>query len=384
MMAVTAGVQLMPKRKKDNCEHIKRKIRRLERKLERKKKHHRSRYNSSCSELSEFSYRSSPISKDDQEVIVDLDAPCSEGQPEGQSEQVLGSHLEAMQSTSHDGHSSTEAPKRTLPSDQMSAPETENIQLESEILEILGTDPTTEKRYGKEIDSNVSTRFQYWVTTGISKELRKELVDKYMTPENCKLIDPAELNPEIKAAVSDIIIKRDKAIQSKQKELTAGITCLGEAITAILSAKEKDTALLKTLMDLAKIICDCQHSDTITRRNFLLNAVKRDLRESLQNTKIDKQLFGENLTETIKSAKAINKSGTDLKQSATPKFPKKNLSSNPASSSRNLNWKGPGPSRRPTGPPRTKEPVTTLMRRRPINSSKQSQYPQQRQNNNRR
>ncbi|CAH0404107.1 unnamed protein product [Chilo suppressalis] len=108
-----------------------------------------------------------PRAYHDQEVIVDLDAPCSEGQPEGQLEQVLGSHLEAIQSTSHDGHSSTEAPKRILPSDQMSAPETENIQLESKILEILDTDPTTENRYGKEIYNNVSTRFQYWVTTDL-------------------------------------------------------------------------------------------------------------------------------------------------------------------------------------------------------------------------
>lgn len=66
-----------------------------------------------------------------------------------------------------DGHSSTEAPKRDLPSDQTSALETENIHLDSEVLEILGTDPTSVRSAGV---------FQHWVTTGINKELRKELV----------------------------------------------------------------------------------------------------------------------------------------------------------------------------------------------------------------
>lgn len=51
-----------------------------------------------------------------------------------------------------------------------------------------------------------------------------------MTPENCKLIDPPELDPKIKAAVSDIIAKHNKAIQLKQKESTAGNTCLVKSI----------------------------------------------------------------------------------------------------------------------------------------------------------
>ncbi|KAJ8708397.1 hypothetical protein PYW07_010522 [Mythimna separata] len=246
--------------------------------------------------------------------------------------------------------------------------------LDSDLLDILGADPTTDKKYGKEINKELSIRLQHWTTMGITKEQRKELKEKYLTPENAKLIDPPELNAEIKAAVSDIITKRDKAIENKQKLLTLAISSLGEGITLLLSDKEKNTALLKLLMDATRIICDCQHADSVTRRNFLLNAVKKELREQLQNSKIDTLLFGENLAETIKTAKSINKSGTDLKQ-PPQKPPNKKFAAMP---SRNLNWRNPGPSRRPTGPPRIREPATISTPTRPASSSKQSQHPPQR------
>lgn len=275
-----------------------------------------------------------------------------------------------------------EAPEPVPVADPM-IPAIEDSVLDNELLDILGTDPTTEKKYGKDIQKDLSIRFQHWTRTGITKELRRELKENYLTPENAKLIDPPELNAEIKAAVSDIIAKRDKAIESKQKQLTLAITSLGEAITLILSAKEKNTALLKLLMDSTRIICDCQHADSVTRRKFLLNAVKKEVREQLQNTKIDKLLFGENLAETIKTAKAITKSGTDLKPAPAPTPPNKKFTQSTGNTSRNLNWRNPGPTRRPKGPPRMKEPATTSTNQ-PASSSKQSQHPQQRQNYRRR
>lgn len=278
-------------------------------------------------------------------------------------------------------HPLSVAPEPVPPAESTEKIATEELGLDGELLDILGIDPTTEKKYGKEIQKDLSTRLQHWTTMGLTKELTKELKEKYLTPENCKLIDPPKLNPEIKAAVADIIAKRDKAIENKQKLLTTAIACLGEAITLILTAKEKNTTLLKLLTDTARIICECQHADSTTRRNFLLNSVKKEVREQLQNTKIDTLLFGANLAETLKSAKAINKSGTDLKQPA-PKVQNKKPTQNASNSSKN--WKPQGPVRRQTAPQRTKEPAVNSTRGRPTNSFKQSQTPQQRPSYNRR
>lgn len=252
------------------------------------------------------------------------------------------------------------------------APETGDT-LDAELLEILGTDPTTVKQYGKDIQKDLSIRLEHCATNGLTKELRKEYKDRYLTPDNCKLIDPPEINAEIKAAVSDIVVKRDKAIENKQKQLTSAISCLSEAITLLMSNKDKNTPLLKLLIDSTRILCDCQHADTITRRNFLLNAMKKEMKDQLQNTKIDKFLFSENLADTLKSAKTINKSGADLKISA-PKPPPKKFTSQ---TSRNLNWK-PGPARRQPGPSRTREPASIPTRHRPMNTSRTSQHQHQR------
>ncbi|KAI5631802.1 hypothetical protein NE865_15494 [Phthorimaea operculella] len=269
------------------------------------------------------------------------------------------------------------APAGTAPPSATQPPDTdEQLPLDNDLLNILGSDPTTDKKYGKDIHKDLPIRFQHWATTGLSKDMRKDLKENYLTPENCKLIDPPELNAEIKAAVSDIVAKRDKAIAGKQKQLTSAITCLGQAITHVLSSKEKDTQLLKLLMDSVRLICDCQHADTLTRRNFLLNTLKKEMREQLQNTKVDKLLFGENLAETLKCAKAINKSGIDLKPAAPKVENKKQITPSPSNTTKNLNWRNPGQVRRQTGPPRMKEPAMTSTRSRQPASSKLSQHPQ--------
>ncbi|KAL4714779.1 hypothetical protein ACJJTC_002638 [Scirpophaga incertulas] len=45
----------------------------------------------------------------------------------------------------------------------------------------------------------------------------------------------------------------------------------------------------------------------------LQEAIKKEVREHLFDTEIDTYLFGEKLPETLKAAKAINKSGTELR-----------------------------------------------------------------------
>ncbi|CAG4918523.1 unnamed protein product [Colias eurytheme] len=101
-------------------------------------------------------------------------------------------------------------------------------------------------------------------------------------------------------------------------------------------------------MDIGRIFCDIQHSDSECQRNFALYSVKKELKEQLSTTKIYKFLFGSNLLETVKTATAISKSSFDLKPDA-PKKPKSNPT--PSTSGKPLNWKTRTPARRqPPGP----------------------------------
>jgi hypothetical protein len=239
--------------------------------------------------------------------------------------------------------------------------------LDSMLLDILGDDPTATAEYGKDINDQLASRLDYFASNGLTKEARKELSEKYLVPSNCVRIGAPTLNAEIKAALPENLVKRDKAIETRQNLLAKAISSLGSAISDELSTTNKNQDLLKKLMDTGRLLCDIQHAESVTRRNFALYALKKDLKEHLFNTKIDKYLFGENLSETLKTAKAVSKSGTDLKVSTASTS--KKFTPTPKNQNKNLNWKTPAPPRRQQGPQRSREPAT---RRQPPSSSKQS------------
>ncbi|XP_049871769.1 uncharacterized protein LOC126370787 [Pectinophora gossypiella] len=220
----------------------------------------------------------------------------------------------------------------------------QSIVLDDDVLEILGEDPTATLKYGPDIRTELASRFQHIATEGLPREDRKKLIEKYPLPANCLHVGAPTINPEIKAALTDNIIKRDKGIESKQKEMASAITCLTDIISIHLNSKDKDNQVLQKLMDIGRILCDIQHGDSITRRNFILFAVKNDMQEHLKSTKIDTSLFGQNLSDTLKSAKAVNKSGADLKiPEANKNIPKKAKPTQP------LNRRAAATSRRPAG-----------------------------------
>lgn len=279
------------------------------------------------------------------------------------SSDILESQTDAEEVTMPEATQSMPPPvtTSTLPSVVTAVVTTETedtvTELDEVTLDILGADPSVSKSCGNNIQKDLAIRYTHIVTSGLDKELRKELLEKYLPPGNCALVDAPVLNPEIKAAVTDIVIKRDKAIFDKQKQTASAISSVSEAITVMLSKDDKDPVLLKTLMDTGRLLCDTQYKDSITRRNFILAVLKKELKNQIQQTKVDRFLFGEELPETLKAAKAINKSGSELKSTPQPKPVTKKLKPAPTK-----NWKGPPPSRRPpqastSGTLRTREPA---------------------------
>ncbi|XP_026320713.1 atrial natriuretic peptide receptor 1-like [Hyposmocoma kahamanoa] len=102
----------------------------------------------------------------------------------------------------------------------------------------------------------------------------------------------------------------EEAMESKQKQTSSTIFALDEAITRLFSQRTRDNTMLKLLMDAARIVCDCQYKESLTRRGFILSGVKKEMKEQMKDTKIDKFLFGKNLSETLKAAKAIQKTSS--------------------------------------------------------------------------
>ncbi|RVE48767.1 hypothetical protein evm_006541 [Chilo suppressalis] len=270
----------------------------------------------------------------------------------------------------------------TIPADDMpveaqtlSQENRNNKELDTDVLEILGEDPSHTQNVGNNIRSELVYRLTHIATEGLNTESRKELIKKYPIPANCLCIGAPKLNPEIRVAIPENSIKRDKGIVSKQTQMTSAIACLGEIISNELNSKDKDKERLVKLMDLSRLLCDIQHADSVTRKNFILFSLKRE--EHLINTKIDSLLFGEELAEILKTAKLINKSGTELK--ADP--PTKNLPKRSKIPLQNhLNRKAPGSAYRQPGPSqRSYEPAGRRLPPPPPLARSSRQWPRQQQ-----
>lgn len=243
--------------------------------------------------------------------------------------------------------------------------------LDSETLQVLGDDPTATVAYGKEVHKELVNRFEHITTSGLTKETRKELCDKYLVPSNCTRIGAPKLNPEIKAALNESLVKRDKIIEAKQKQIAAAVACLAQIATEQLSNKNINHDLLRKIMDAGCLICDVQHTESTTRKNFAAFSLKKDMKEHLLNTKVDTSLFGETLPETLKSAKAVCKTGNDLKvNTSSYKKPRPSTSTQKPQPTKNLNWKTPAPARRQPGPSRGRRLLRSAARPRRHRSSR--------------
>lgn len=156
-----------------------------------------------------------------------------------------------------------------------SKPHEEGIpELDADILEILGNDPTHTNNFGNDIQKDLAVRLEHSTTDGLSKDTRKELMDLYVIPNNCELLCASILNPELKVTLTEQVIKGDRTFETKQKVTSAAMLSLGQTITDVLSSKEKDTNLLRLLMAKGRLVCDCQHNDTFTRHNNVIYSIK--------------------------------------------------------------------------------------------------------------
>lgn len=199
----------------------------------------------------------------------------------------------------------------------MHSPNPEECPLDDEILVMLGASPPKSKKLGINIQKDLALRWDHLVTSGLTKECRKDLIEKHLVPGNCEKLTAPLLNPEIKAALSETMIGKDKGTELKQNQIASAISCIGEALTGMFKSEHKDALIIKSLLDGAQLLCDFQYCESMKRRSLICASIKKDIKGQLYETKIDSHLFGEKLPETLKAAKAINKSGAELKFKTT-------------------------------------------------------------------
>lgn len=212
-------------------------------------------------------------------------------------------------------------------------------ELEDDILQMLGDAPKTEDPLGPPIHKDIANRWQEILAKGLQKEVKDQIMKLYSVPNNCDLLLAPTLNPEVKAAIREVMAKRDSALMYQQKQLGVAISALGTAVNSILLNETSKQKILKPISDACRILCDIHFHETKTRRHFVITSINTELKDSLVNTVRDNQLFGDNVTEKIKTAKSIQKSGEALKNVPKPAVHKNKFINKQSTSKANLNFK---------------------------------------------
>ena len=101
--------------------------------------------------------------------------------------------------------------------------------------------------------------------------------------------------------------------------MSAALAAIAKVISLIATEKTLSSwkTALETLSDASKLMTDLQHKESVIRRSLLMSNIAGKMRDVLALTPISKNLFGDSLEETVKSAKAMQTSYLELKKTNT-------------------------------------------------------------------
>ncbi|VEN58033.1 unnamed protein product [Callosobruchus maculatus] len=210
--------------------------------------------------------------------------------------------------------------------------------LDKDILSILGEEGLTKDLSADPIHADIASRWENILIGGLEEDTKKVLVDRYLPPSNCMAVTPPIMNPEVKIACSESVMRRDERISQVQHQIAAGLSAIGLALTRMLNKQEvednKDD--IRLLSDAGRLLANVHHSESRSRRELIALNLNKELKETLVSTPISKFLFGNDLEDTIKTTKDLEKSGQQLK-------PTKQMFVKSARKAVSENYKGPFP-----------------------------------------
>lgn len=230
-------------------------------------------------------------------------------QPQGENEQA--------KIIPADGLSGTQWTENAIEREK-TVPEHE-VELQQELLNVLGARLESEKRTDSAIHKDVALRWSDIVKQGLPEEEVNRLLQKYPVPENCPFIAIPKLNAEINASVQENTIKRDKRIMEKQERIAGCLAAVGKAISIALKIENpQKIGLLELLSDGGRLLASIHREESLARKNLILANLNSSLKTTLTNTSVDEWLFGVDLEDKIKTAKSLEKTSKELKPPTKP------------------------------------------------------------------
>ncbi|KAB0803149.1 hypothetical protein PPYR_00119 [Photinus pyralis] len=202
-----------------------------------------------------------------------------------------------------------------------------NKNVTKDVIDMLGDDPESTAENGSLLHNELAKRWKVFLQNGLKKDDLLTILSKYDTPSNLSLLTAPILNPEVKAALQKPILSVDFSHSEGQNQLGKGLCALGKAISNILGNIESipgdmRSGLLTDLFNSGRILTNLFHRESVIRKNLITPHLK-NLQAVAEKCMPAEFLFGTDLSEKLKSLKAIESASKELKSVPKPFFNRK-------------------------------------------------------------
>lgn len=135
------------------------------------------------------------------------------------------------------------------------------------------------------------------MASGLSREARTNLMEKYPIPLNLMHLKAPDLNVEVAGILSKSLLKRDKYLASSQTQLGSALSALGCVLNLLLNESTADNnsvrkAALQPALDAGRILVDLHYQLSQSRRFCVVPLLDKMIKQIAINSKVETMLFG--------------------------------------------------------------------------------------------
>ncbi|XP_050296478.1 uncharacterized protein LOC126736251 [Anthonomus grandis grandis] len=181
----------------------------------------------------------------------------------------------------------------------------------------LGINPDCVTTEGKPLHEEIVVRWTSYLLKGLTKDQRREIINKYKIPANCKALIPPQVNSEIQACLPRAAHEHDCFMIALQEQLAHGLSAVGTVLEKMLPFPEQANEL-KILADACQLFTNIHNAISTHRKFKIVPHLNGDCKKVAKTMEIDEFLFSKNFAEAVKNEQSMKKSSTIFKKKAVP------------------------------------------------------------------
>ena len=187
---------------------------------------------------------------------------------------------------------------------------------DDDLLKEIDNDLDNKEKTSAKVADSMAEIINKRFTQGLNDNKLKERLDKYTRPENCTGLQVPRVNREIWRDLPTAVKQSDVKMTAIQRAITKATAALAQSTQEVLKAhkskkfsdKEAKAKITDNNADAMALLGHASHELSIRRRQAIRPHLPKHMRGLCgESVPITSQLFGDNLTASIKEIKELNK-----------------------------------------------------------------------------